>query len=268
MSKICIVTGCGVNVSQGHYANHDGFCDWHFRLKQRLYGDGPQPMEFWFNSHPMPSARKIKRAIALIESIGGWIGWPDPLYGNVCLSEENCDDLLYNHARFLSKCYDVSAELIASYENYRERSCRCGFVETSGKPCKRKAGDSYIDIEKFTPGISDRCERHRQSPPADMLDTAFDLPRKAFGRDGFRRLYRDERQWCEARRRTCRICDCPIKADKWAGVTKTGHLFDSDECLQKLLRLDAVKHPPGTASTSTSISHLRRELEHAIKAAE
>ena len=81
------------------------------------------------------------------------------LWGWFYLSPERVLEFMRDEEAFMAKILGVSVERLRDFLKWHEEGRPCRALTVEGRPCRNKVSE-YFDVDKYQPGINDRCYIH------------------------------------------------------------------------------------------------------------
>lgn len=77
------------------------------------------------------------------------------------LSPERVLEFVQDKEAFVAKVLGVSVQRLRDFLKWQEEGRPCRALTVEGIPCKNVVSESF-DIDKYRPGINDRCHKHKE----------------------------------------------------------------------------------------------------------
>jgi len=81
------------------------------------------------------------------------------LWGWFYLSPERVLEFMRDEEAFMAKMLGVSVERLRDFLKWHEEGRPCQALTVDGTPCRNKVSE-HFDVDKYQPGINDRCYIH------------------------------------------------------------------------------------------------------------
>ena len=77
------------------------------------------------------------------------------------LSPERVLEFVQDKEAFMAKILGVSIERLRDFLKWHEEGHFCRALTRDGTPCRNRISEHFVDINRYQPGINDRCRKHQ-----------------------------------------------------------------------------------------------------------
>jgi hypothetical protein len=130
-----------------------------YRAYNRSGGSGGNPYRPEYVSMTDKEKLRFLKEISKGGDIHFMMRWR--LWGWFYLSPERVLQFMQDEEAFMAKMLGVSVERLRDFLKWHEEGRPCRALTVEGRLCRNKVSE-YFDVDKYQPGINDRCYIHQK----------------------------------------------------------------------------------------------------------